>query len=262
MSFVEVSRGDSPLVLGLPHTGTDIPGECSTQLNENGLLRADTDWHVDRLYDGLLDDVTTIRTTIHRYCIDVNRDPQGESLYPGQNTTSLCPVTDFDGRPIYNSGAEPNTPGIMHRREAYHRPYHAALEAELERVKDINGFAILYDCHSIRSEIPFLFEGVLPDFNIGTNDGRTCAPEIEEITLAMCNAAHDHTTVLNGRFKGGWSTRQYGRPDEGFHAIQMELSQSTYLTSEAPPWTYDTEKAGRLRAHLGAILTRLQSWIP
>ncbi|MEO0566656.1 MAG: N-formylglutamate deformylase [Pseudomonadota bacterium] len=262
MSIVEVRKGDSPLVLGLPHTGTQIPENYAARLNENGLQKADTDWHVDRLYDGLVENVTTVRTTIHRYCIDVNRDPGGESLYPGQNTTELCPLTDFDGRAIYDSASEPDAEEIARRSQSYHRPYHSALETELYRVKDINGFAILYDCHSIRSKIPFLFKGTLPDFNIGTNNGQTCAPEIEEITLALCKAAPDYSTIVNGRFKGGWTTRQYGRPDEGFHAIQMELAQSTYLGDEAPPWSYDAEKAGHLRAHLGAILTRLQSWIP
>jgi formiminoglutamase len=261
MSAVEIKRGDGPLVLGLPHTGTDMPDECLSRLNGTGRALADTDWHVDRLYAGLIADVTTVRTPVHRYVIDVNRDPSGASLYPGQNTTGLCPLTDFDGRPIYRTGQEPDADEIARRRKAYHAPYHAALATELDRVKARYGVAILYDCHSIRSRIPYLFDGTLPDFNIGTNSGTTCAPEIEAAVLRICEAAPGYTTVLNGRFKGGWTTRHYGQPNEGVHALQMELAQSAYMT-EAPPWGYDPARADRLRAHLAAILETLSDWRP
>jgi formiminoglutamase len=171
MSFLEISRGNSPLLLGLPHTGTELPDDVADKLNERGRALADTDWHIHTLYDGLVEDVTTIRTRIHRYVIDTNRDPAGASLYPGQNTTSLCPTTDFDGMPIYVEGATPDQAEIERRRVAFHAPYHAALEAEMARIASLHGFAILYDCHSIRSHIPFLFDGTLPDFNIGTKHG-------------------------------------------------------------------------------------------
>lgn len=261
MSLIDISQGDGPLVLGLPHAGTDVPPEYLSRLNETGRGLADTDWHIDRLYAGLVADVTTVRMPVHRYVIDVNRDPSGTSLYPGQNTTGLCPLTDFDGRAIYLPGAEPDDAEIEVRRAAYHAPYHAALSAELERVRAQHGFAVLYDCHSIRSRIPFLFDGTLPDFNIGTNSGATCAPGIEAATLRLCEAAPGYTTVLNGRFKGGWTTRQYGRPDAGVHAIQMELAQSTYMT-EAPPWDYDLARAEKLRTHLQDILETLSDWRP
>lgn len=262
MSFVEISRGDSPLVLGLPHTGTDLPDEMAAALNETGRARADTDWHIHRLYTGLVDGVTTVRTTLHRYAIDVNRDPTGQSLYPGQNTTTLCPLTDFDGQPIYRDGQEPDAEEIARRCTKWHAPYHAALEAELTRLRDRHGHAILYDCHSIRSKVPFLFEGRLPDFNIGTNNGVTCARGIEEAVADICTNANGYTSILNGRFKGGWTTRHYGRPAEGLHAIQMELAQSTYLTDETPPWAYDMAKADSLRATLKHILASLIRWRP
>ena len=262
MSFLEITRGESPLVLGLPHTGTHVPSEVAAHLNETGLALADTDWHIERLYDGLVPGVTTVRTRIHRYAIDANRDPSGISLYPGQNTTTLCPTTDFDGRPIYLPGQEPDEPEIARRRAAYHAPYHAALQAELGRVKALHGFAILYDCHSIRSHIPFLFDGTLPDFNIGTNGGTTCAPEIEAAITAICAGASGYSSVLNGRFKGGWTTRHYGQPANGVHAIQMELAQSAYLTTEAAPWSYDEAKSERLRAPLETILETLIRWRP
>ncbi|MFB9149876.1 N-formylglutamate deformylase [Roseovarius ramblicola] len=259
--MIEVVQGNGPLVLGFPHTGTYVPPEIAARLNATGRTLADTDWHVERLYDGLVGDVTTVRTPVHRYVIDVNRAPDGESLYPGQNTTGLIPLTNFDGDPIWHEKETPDAAEVEARRVAYHAPYHAALTTEMERVRARHGFAVLYDCHSIRSRIPYLFDGVLPDLNIGTNGGATCAPGIETSVQDAC-AASGYTTVTNGRFKGGWTTRHYGRPDEGLHAIQMELAQSTYLAAEVPPWTYDDARATRLRATLRAILDTLSDWRP
>lgn len=258
---VQYTQGSSPLVLGLPHTGTDIPADCLERLNETGNAISDTDWHIHTLYDGLLDDVTTVRTPIHRYVIDVNRDPGGASLYPGQNTTGLCPLTDFDGVPIYRDGQEPDAAEIEQRRTTYHAPYHVALQSELDRIHALHGFAILYDCHSIRSHIPFLFDRTLPDFNIGTNLGQTCTPEIETAVASICAGASGYTSITNGRFKGGWTTRNYGHPSDGFHAIQMELAQSTYM-AEVPPWDYDPARADRLRVTLKSILETLSAWRP
>ena len=260
MTPVEVGRGDGPVVLGLPHAGTWLPEDIRARLNPRGRGLADTDWHIDRLYDGLLPGATTVRATFHRYVIDANRDPSGQSLYPGRNTTGLVPLTDFDGAPIWDDA--PDAREIEARRVACHAPYHAALEAELERVRQRHGMAILYDCHSIRSHIPFLFDGTLPDFNIGTNMGTTCAPAIEAAARGICERSEGCTTAVNGRFKGGWTTRHYGRPAEGLHAIQMELAQSTYLAEEAPPWAFDAEKAAGLRGRLASILETLADLAP
>jgi N-formylglutamate deformylase len=257
MAVVKVVPGTTPLILGFPHVGTEVPPEIWGRLNDNGKILADTDWHVDRLYDGLLPDVTTVRATFHRYVIDANRDPSGASLYPGRNTTGLIPETDFDGRAIWSDARSTTTTDIAERLARFHAPYHAALAAEIARVKSIHGFAILYDCHSIRSRIPFLFDGKLPDFNIGTDNRTTCAKSIETAAFATAKSAAGFTAILNGRFKGGWTTRHYGRPAEGVHAIQMELCQSTHLVSEAPPFAYDAAKAGVLRGHLRVILERI-----
>ncbi|MFD2250802.1 formiminoglutamase [Pseudochelatococcus lubricantis] len=256
---VDVVAGDSPVILGLPHTGTDLPEDIRAKLNPRGQLLADTDWHIDRLYDGLLPGATTVRATFHRYVIDANRAPDDASLYPGQNTTGLVPVTDFDGEPIWTD--LPTAEDIADRRQRFHAPYHAALAAEIGRVRAKHGVAILYDCHSIRSHIPFLFDGILPDFNIGTNVGASCDPRIEAAVREEA-AATDRTWVVNGRFKGGWTTRQYGRPGEGVHAIQMELAQSTHLATEVPPFAYDEAKADLLRVTLRAILARLAALAP
>ncbi len=260
MTPVEVVRGDGPVVLGLPHTGTWLPGDVFARLTPRGQMLADTDWHVDRLYAGLLPGATTVRATFHRYLIDANRAPTGESLYPGQNTTGLVPVTDFEGEPIWTD--PPDAAEIEARGAGCHAPYHAALAAELARVRARHGVAILYDCHSIRSEIPFLFDGRLPDFNIGTNGGTTCAPQIEAAVAEICARATGYSSVLNGRFKGGWTTRHHGRPAEGTHAIQMELAQATHLATEAPPFAYDEARAERLRPHLRAILQALETLAP
>jgi formiminoglutamase len=261
MQPVEVHEGTLPIVLGLPHTGTWLPDEVATQLNETGRALADTDWHIDRLYDGLLPGVSTVRATFHRYVIDANRDPSGASLYPGQNTTGLCPTTDFDGLPLYEPGREPDEAEIARRRKAYHAPYHAALAEEVERVRAVHGAAILYDCHSIRSVIPFLFDGRLSDFNIGTHDGRACDDDVEEVVAEACAAGPGYRRVLTGRFKGGWTTRHYGRPPAGVHAIQMELAQSTYM-DESPPWRWAEDRANRLRPTLRTILEGLADLAP
>ena len=259
-TLVRVTRGEGPVVLGLPHTGTHAPEDVWARLNETGRALADTDWHVERLYDGLLEGATVVRTTVHRYVVDANRDPSGASLYPGQATTGLVPTTDFDGRPIWTE--EPDAAEVERRREAYHAPYHAALAAEIERVRAVHGAAILHDCHSIRSRVPRLFDGRLPDLNLGTDGGRTCAPEIEAAAAGICEEAEGFTSVLNGRFRGGWTTRHHGRPERGVHAIQMEIAQASYLAEEAPPWSYDEARAGRLRPVLASILTRLAEMAP
>lgn len=254
--LVEVVQGESPVILGLPHTGTWLPDDVFARLNGIGQALADTDWHIHELYAGLLPGATTVRATFHRYLIDANRGPDDASLYPGQNTTGLCPVTDFDGLPIWRDGEEPGPEEVAERTAAYHAPYHRLLAREIERVKARHGVAILYDCHSIRSRIPYLFDGVLPDLNIGTADGTSCAPEVEAAVLGQCRDS-GFSYVENGRFKGGWTTRRYGHPREGVHAVQMELAQSTHLSAEAPPWTLDPVKAARLRQPLGAILETL-----
>ncbi|HCP82354.1 MAG TPA: N-formylglutamate deformylase [Octadecabacter sp.] len=260
MTPVTVTQGTSPIVLGLPHSGTFVPDDVVSSLNDTGRKLADTDWHIDRLYDGLLAGVTTVRAKFHRYVIDANRDPKGGSLYPGQNTTTLVPLTDFDGVGIWDT--PPTSADVTRRCREFHTPYHEALQAELARVRGLHGVAILYDCHSIRSDIPFLFEGVLPDFNVGTNLGATCAAKIEATAVAICEDALGYSATVNGRFKGGWTTRHYGQPQSGIHSIQMELAQSTYLTHEEAPWTYDQGKADRLRPHLKHILTALAELAP
>lgn len=259
MTPVEVVEGDSPVILGLPHTGTWLPDDIAARLNERGHGLTDTDWHIHRLYDGLLPGATIVRATFHRYVVDANRGPDNASLYPGQNTTGLVPLTDFDGRPIWMQ--EPTSQDIADRTARFHTPYHAALSAQIDRVRTRHGVAILYDCHSIRSHIPFLFDGTLPDFNIGTANGTTCDARIQAAVESLCRATRRRMAV-NTRFKGGWTTRHYGRPLDGVHAIQMELAQSTHLTTESPPFDLDDAKAATLRPVLADILRTLADLAP
>lgn len=260
MSVVDVITGRSPVILAMPHSGLYVPDDIYERFNRYGRELTDTDWHIDQLYAGLLPDVTMIRANFHRYVIDPNRDPLGTSLYPGQNTTRLCPLTDFDANSIYRDGQAPNAGEVALRCETYHAPYHAAVEAEIMRVKALHGIAVLFDCHSIRSEVPFLFEGQLPDFNIGTYVGQSCSPDIQSVVAAICAKAKGYSFVENGRFKGGWTTRHYGRPDQNIHAIQMELAQHNYM-QETSPWTFQEDKAEKVRGVLKPILQAIETTI-
>lgn len=255
MTVVEVIEGDGPVVLGQPHGGTEVPAHVRARLNDVGLGLADTDWHIGRLYEGLLPGATVVRANFHRYVIDANRDPSGASLYPGQATTGLCPTTDFDGRPIWRDGEAPDEAEIGRRREGFHAPYHAALAAQIERVRAHHGLCLFFDCHSIRSEVPRLFEGLLPTWNIGTNGGASCAAPVEAaVRDAVAAVAEDpQDWVLNGRFKGGWCTRRYGEPQRGVHAVQLELAQRAYM-QEAPPWDWDATRAEATRQKLKQVL--------
>ncbi len=258
MQMVTIKQGDSPLILAQPHGGTYIPDNLMARLTPLGKGLNDTDWHISQLYDSLTADVTIVAAQYHRYIIDANRDPSGISLYPGQNTTTLCPLTDFDGKDLWQKGQTPSEDEIADRTAIYHQPYHQALQSEIDRVKAKHGYAILYDCHSIRSNIPFLFEGTLPVFSIGSNLGATCAPQIEQAVLDICKSARNYDHVINGRFKGGWTTRHYGQPKNHVHAIQMELAQRCYM-SETPPWAYRSDISRQIRPHLKDILQQLKT---
>ena len=270
MNPVNIMEGNSQIILAQPHGGTFLPPVTNvrkgliTTLNERGRELADTDWHIHRLYDGLLLDTTVVEATFSRYFIDANRDPSGSSLYPGHNTTVLCPTIDFEGRQIYqkptsrNNG--PDVEEIEKRCKNYHSVYHTALSEQIERVRKQHGIVLLFDCHSIRSCLPFLFEGELPDFNLGTNNTTTCDPKIEDEAVKVCSNANGYSNVVNGRFKGGWTTRHYGKPEKGIHAIQLELAQRTYM-DESAPWLYCEEKASKLRIHLKKLLICLEQTI-
>ena len=257
MDWLEVHRGDAPLVVSFPHTGTEIPADVEAQLVSPWLARKDADWWIHRLYGFARElGATTVRTAISRSVIDVNRDPSGASLYPGQATTELCPTTTFDGERLYREG-EPDEAEIARRRTTYFEPYHAALAAELKRLRELHGKVVLYEAHSIRSVIPRLFEGPLPNFNLGTNSGTSCDDALTTAVEAACDASI-FSRVTNGRFKGGWATRHYGQPTEGVHAIQMELACRGYMDDPAAtptPATWPTPYSEIQAAPMRAVLT-------
>lgn len=257
-----VRRGAAPLILSMPHVGTAIPEEIEARLVSPWLARKDADWWIDQLYDFADElDATIVRAHWSRTVIDLNRDPSGASLYPGQATTGLCPVETFDGEPLYRSGHEPNAGEIEARTAAYYQPYHRALSEEISRLHNSNTRVVLYDCHSIRSAIPRLFAGKLPVFNLGTNNGASADPElVKQVANVVASSGRSH--VVNGRFKGGYITRHYGQPESGVHALQMELACRGYVpeslgpVSEANwPVAYDTVFAAPTRATLLSVLT-------
>ena len=257
MNPVSIMPGKGPLVLSMPHVGTMLPPDVSVALNDVGRAVPDTDWWLDRLYADIArtHDATIVRQNISRFVIDVNRDPTGVSLYPGKNTTPLCPLTTFDDVPIYRDGCEPDAQDIARRKAEWFAPFHAALAAAVQTTLIAHGHCVLYDCHSIRSRVPFLFDGDLPVFNLGTNDGRSCSPGVRAAATDAARATAQ-THVVDGRFKGGWITRHYGAPERGIEAVQMELAQCAYM-QEAAPWTYEADRAQRTADHLGKIVSAL-----
>ncbi len=252
-------EGDTPLLISIPHAGTQLPPKLREQLTNEASALPDTDWHVDRLYDfaaGL--GAGVLAATWSRYVIDLNRAPDGADLYPDAENTELCPATTFDRAPVWRADAEPDPGEVEDRLEAYWEPYHDKLERELARLADRFGYVLLYDAHSIRSRVPRFFDGELPVFNIGTGNGATAAPELAA-RVANEAAASGLSQVTDGRFAGGYIVRRHGAPVHDIHAIQMELAQRAYM-DEAPPYTYRDDLAGSLRPHLRAVLEEMLDW--
>ena len=251
--------GSSPLIISVPHAGTAVPQDLRSQLTPLALTIPDTDWYVAELYDfapGM--GVTMIAARYSRYVIDLNRPPDDAALYSGATQTGLCPTLSFAGEPLYVDGTtELQSTEIARRKRVYWQPYHEALRAQLAAARQRCGYAILLDAHSIRSVVPRLFAGRLPDINIGTYGGRSCAGMVSEAMRAQLNAEPRWSQAIDGRFKGGYITRHYGQPDLGLHALQIELAQCSYMDESAT--TYRAEQAAPLRELLRAIVASLLS---
>ncbi len=255
-------RGTAPIVVSLPHVGTIIPDSVKTALVSRAHATEDTDWHLTRLYAFAADmGASVIAATHSRYVIDLNRPPDDAPMYPGGSNTELCPTKFFTGDSLYLAGRELNAAEIERRRVVYWWPYHVALGAELDRVRAQHGYVIHWDGHSIRSRIAWLFDGVLPDLNLGTANGASCAASLRAALIAAMQSQDEYSQVADGRFKGGYTTRHYGRPNEGVHTVQMEMCQSTYM-DEAPPFSYDSQRARLVRSALRAMFDAALAWKP
>lgn len=253
MEIFTLHKGTLPLLVSVPHDGTFVPDGIAARLTPAARRVPDTDWHIARLYAFARElGASMIVPTHSRYVVDLNRSEDDVSLYPGQNTTGLCPVVRFSGESVYRDGQEPTPDEIAARVETYWRPYHEALRGELARIRAEHGRAVLWEGHSIRGELPFLFEGRLPDMNLGTSDGSSCSPGLQERLEAVLAAQDEYDFVVNGRFKGGHITRNYGDPAAGVEAVQMETSQRAYMDEET--FEYDEAKAGRAQVLLRQLL--------
>ena len=253
MNTFTLQRGTAPLLVSLPHDGSEVPDDIAARLTPSARRVPDTDWNVSRLYAFARElGASMIVPRYSRYVIDLNRPPDNASLYPGQNTTGLCPIVQFSGDAVYKAGAEPSNSEIAARIETYWQPYHEALAAELARIRAAHGRVVLWEGHSIRSVVPFLFEGELPDFNLGTAGGASCTPALQARLEAVLAAAREHTHVVNGRFKGGYITRHYGEPKQDIEAVQLDLAQRNYMDEDT--FEYLDELAEKTQRVLRALL--------
>jgi N-formylglutamate deformylase len=254
MSDYHFRAGTIPLLISIPHMGIEIPESVASTMRPIARGVHDTDWHLDRLY-GFAHSLgaSVLSARYSRYVIDLNRPPDNADLYPGQNTTGLCPVDTFDLRALYPNGRQPNQDEIARRIAHYWRPYHAQLRTELDRLLALHGRVLLWDAHSIRSVLPRFFEGTLPNLNFGTADGRSCSAAISDALVAVTRTQSTYSSILNGRFKGGYITRHYGDPARNIHGVQLELTQRSYM-QEAPPFAYDDHAAALLQPHLRKLI--------
>ncbi|HEX2542418.1 MAG TPA: N-formylglutamate deformylase [Caldimonas sp.] len=257
-----LSPGRAPLLVSLPHVGTYIPEAMRERFVPRALAVEDTDWHLEALYAFARELGASLLVPRHsRYVIDLNRPPANTPMYPGVNNTELCPTRFFTGDPLYREGEAPDEAEIAARIERYWRPYHQALGAELARLKAQHGQVVLWDGHSIQSALPWLFEGRLPDLNLGTANGASCAPDLRARLMGVLEAQSEFTHVTDGRFKGGYITREYGRPDAGVHALQLEMCWSCYM-AEAPPYEVEEARSRRLAPLLRRLLETAVHWRP
>ncbi len=251
--ILELHRGTTPLLVSLPHDGTALPDAIAARMTDSARRVPDTDWHVARLYAFARELGASVIVPKHsRYVVDLNRPPDDVSLYPGQNTTGLCPIVQFSGAPVYRDGELPTPDEIAARVETYWRPYHDTLAGELARMRQMHDRIVLWEGHSIRGVVPFLFDGRLPDLNIGTANGASCSPALQARLASVLAAQDDYDFVVNGRFKGGYITRRYGDPANGIDAVQLEISQRNYMDEDS--FVYDDAKAQRLQATVRGMI--------
>jgi len=260
MKLIEYIPGDAAVVLSIPHSGTYVPKTILSRFTDEGRALTDTDWHVEKLYDFAARlKIHILFATHSRYVVDLNRDPSGKPLYPGADNTEICPTTTFAHDPIYKKGKKPSKKEVEKRIETYWRPYHDKLASVVEKMVAREGKCVVFDAHSIRSEVPRFFEGTLPGLNVGTGGGTTAAVELIHRVMEALHDVPGTSCVLDGRFKGGYITRHYGKPDEGVHALQLEMTQRLYMNEE-PTFGYELKRVKKLRPHLRDMLGQCVAW--
>jgi N-formylglutamate deformylase len=265
-STYTLTLGTSPLVVSMPHVGIHIPDELKERFVPRALRVEDTDWHLPLLYDfAIAMGATVLQAHVSRYVIDLNRPPDNTPMYPGASNTELCPTRFFTGDPLYREAQAPNSQEQALRLTQYWQPYHDCLRSTLSEIKERHGYVVLWDAHSIRQEIPWLFEGRLPGLNLGTADAKSCAASLRQQLSAVLEQgkalAPEFTSVVDGRFKGGYTTRHYGSPANGIHVAQMEMAQALYM-DESHPYAYNQQRADKVKPLLTALLSTMQSWVP
>ena len=254
MDTFTLHRGRVPLLISLPHDGSFIPADIAARMPPAARRSPDTDWHVARLYEPLAEALgaSVLKPAASRYVVDLNRPADGHALYPGQRETGLVPFIGFDGEPLYCDGDAPDAAEVQRRINEYWQPYHDALAQELARLRAEHGRVVLWEGHSIRSRVPMLFEGRLPDFNLGTANGASCDAALQMRLADGLQAQSRFSVAINGRFKGGYITRHYGRPDAGVQAVQLELVQLNYMDEAS--FAYDASKASQVQALIESLL--------
>ena len=255
-------RGTSPLLVSVPHAGTALPEALRTRLVPRAAGVEDTDWHLERLYAfAHAFGASLIVPTFSRYLVDLNRPPEDTPMYPGVNNTGLAPTRFFTGDTLYLEGQEPAPAEIAARVERYWRPYHEALAVELARLRALHGHAVLFDAHSIKSELPWLFEGTLPALNLGTAGGSSCAASLANDLGRVLAGQAEYSHVVDGRFKGGYITRHYGRPAQQVHAVQLEMCWRCYL-DEGRPHEWHATRAAGVTPLLQSLVRTMIDWRP
>lgn len=262
MDLFKFTKGSTPLLIDVPHVGTHIPEDLAARMTPEALRTPDTDWHQDRLYDFAHDMGASMLAATHsRFVVDLNRAPDDVSLYPGQDTEGLLPLKTGAREPVYQPGMEPDDAERDLRRDTYHAPYHAKLADVLAEIKAEHGYALLWDAHSIKSQLPRYFDGKLWDLNLGTNNGQSCDPAIQDGLERIAETADGYTQKMNGRYIGGYITRHYGKPAEDIHAVQLELSWATYMDEEYP-YNYREDLASGIRPVLKQLLEVMLAYKP
>ncbi len=260
---IEPKQPIVPIILSVPHCGTDFPDEIRNDyVPEMMAAPDDTDWFVHQLYNFATElGITIIHAKYSRWAIDLNRDPESAPLYDdGRIITGLTTTTDFFGKSIYISDDRiPDQKEVERRLTEYYWPYYNKIQDLLDERLATFGKALLWDAHSIRHFVPTIRKEIFPDMILGNNDETTAHPELIETALHGLTSGKfgvNHNTP----FKGGHITRYFGKPEQNIHALQLEMNKILYMDDEER--NFHEERANEMRAVLKptfeALIHKLQ----